>query len=25
MASGRGNDPEELAGEVFRKLEHEQK
>jgi hydroxymethylbilane synthase len=23
-ASGRGNDPEELAGEVFRKLEHEQ-
>jgi len=24
MATGRGNDPEELAGEVFRKLEHEQ-
>jgi hydroxymethylbilane synthase len=24
MASGRGNDPEELAGAVFRKLEHEQ-
>ena len=24
MASGRGNDPEELAGEVFRKLEHDQ-
>jgi hydroxymethylbilane synthase len=23
MASGRGKDPEELAGEVFRKLEHE--
>jgi hydroxymethylbilane synthase len=25
MASGRGSDPEELAGAVFRKLEHEQK
>jgi hydroxymethylbilane synthase len=25
MASGRGNDPEKLAGEVFRKLEREQK
>jgi hydroxymethylbilane synthase len=25
MASGRGNDPEKLAGEVFRKLECEQK
>jgi hydroxymethylbilane synthase len=24
MAGGRGNDPEELAGAVFRKLEHEQ-
>jgi hydroxymethylbilane synthase len=24
MATGRGNNPEELAGEVFRKLEHEQ-
>ena len=24
MASGRGNDPEKLAAEVFRKLEHEQ-
>ena len=24
MASGRGNDPEKLAGRVFRKLEHEQ-
>jgi hydroxymethylbilane synthase len=24
MASGQGNDPEELAGAVFRKLEHEQ-
>jgi hydroxymethylbilane synthase len=24
MASGRGNDPEKLAGEVFRKLEHAQ-
>ena len=24
MATGRGNDPKELAGEVFRKLEHEQ-
>jgi len=24
MASGRGNDPEKLAGEVFRKLEREQ-
>jgi hydroxymethylbilane synthase len=24
IASGRGNDPEELAAEVFRKLEHEQ-
>jgi hydroxymethylbilane synthase len=24
MASGRGNNPEKLAGKVFRKLEHEQ-
>jgi len=24
-ASGRGSDPEKLAGEVFRKLEREQK
>jgi hypothetical protein len=24
MATGRGNDPKELAEEVFRKLEHEQ-